>query len=334
MASWALPFAIHKGDMVTDASASACEDQAARPKVIVICGATAVGKTAMGIALAAAVGGEIISADSMQVYRGMDIGTAKPTAEERAAVRHHLIDILDPDEAFDAAQFARLARQLVYELHRRQKVPVIVGGTGLYIKALLRGLFRSDPASPEVRQRLRAEAGAEGPAALHARLAGCDPDTARRIHPNDAVRILRALEVFEVAGRPLSQLQREHQFGDTPFTALKIGLSIEREELYQRIDRRAAAMVAVGLEAEVRSLLVKGYGPELKPMQSIGYSHMVAFIGGSLSREECLRTLKRDTRRFAKRQLTWFRADPQIVWCGPSQYAQVIELTKGFLNPG
>jgi tRNA dimethylallyltransferase len=307
-------------------------DQTARPKVIVICGPTAAGKTAMGIALARAVAGEVISADSMQVYRGMDIGTAKPTVEERAAVRHHLIDILDPDESFDAAQFASLARQLIHELLGRHKVPVIVGGTGLYIKALLRGLFRSDPPSPEVRQRLRAEAEARGSAALHARLAVCDPETARRLHPNDAVRILRALEVFEATGRPLSQLQREHQFGDTPFTALKIGLSIERDELYQRIDRRVAAMVTAGLEAEVRSLLAKGYGPELKPMQSIGYSHMAAFIGGSASREECLRTLRRDTRRFAKRQLTWFRADPQIAWIAPDRPDEVITLARNFLG--
>jgi len=320
--------------MAIDALASACEDQAVRPKVIVVCGPTAVGKTALGIELAAAVGGEIISADSMQVYRGMDIGTAKPTTAERAAVRHHLIDVLDPDESFDAAQFARMGRQVAHELHGRRKVPVIVGGTGLYIKALLAGIFRSGPGAPEVRRRLRAEAEAQGLAALHARLGACDPETARRIHPNDAVRILRALEVFEAAGRPLSQLQREHRFRDTPFTALKIGLSTEREELYQRIDRRVEAMVAAGLEAEVRSLLEKGYGPELKPMQSIGYSHMAALIDGSVSRQECLRTLKRDTRRFAKRQLTWFRADPQIIWFAPGQSGEVIELTRGFLGPG
>jgi tRNA dimethylallyltransferase len=318
--------------MVTGALAPDCEDQAPRPKVVVICGPTAVGKTALGIQLADAVGGEIISADSMQVYRGMDIGTAKPTPEERAAVRHHLIDILDPDGSFDAAQFARLGRQVVQELHRRRKAPVIVGGTGLYIKALLAGLFRSDRGAPGVRQRLRAEADAKGAAALHARLAACDPDTARRIHPNDTARIVRALEVFEATGRPLSQLQREHRFGDTPFTALKIGLSIEREGLYQRIDRRVETMVAAGLEAEVRSLLAQGYGPELKSMQSIGYSHMAAFIGGSVDWEECLRTLKRDTRRFAKRQLTWFRADPQIAWFAPDQSDEAIALARGFLD--
>jgi tRNA dimethylallyltransferase len=318
--------------MANDTSASAFEDQAGRPKVIVICGPTAVGKTAAGIRLAAAVGGEIISADSMQVYRGMDIGTAKPSAAERTAVRHHLIDILDPDESFDAAQFARMGREIVRGLHRRRKVPVIVGGTGLYIKALLAGLFRSDAGVLEVRRRLRAEAGAHGLAALHARLAACDPAAARRIHPNDAVRILRALEVFEATGRPLSQLQREHRFGDTPFAALKVGLSVERKDLYQRIDRRVEAMVAAGLEAEVRTLIAKGYGPELKSMQSIGYSHMTAFIGGSVSREECLRTLKRDTRRFAKRQLTWFRADLQIAWIAPDRFDDAIALAKDFLG--
>jgi tRNA dimethylallyltransferase len=318
--------------MAVDPSQSAAEDQAGRPRVIVVCGPTAAGKTVMGIELAHAVGGEIISADSMQVYRGMDIGTAKPTPEERAAVRHHLIDILDPDGSFDAAQFARLGRQAIHDLHGCRKVPVVVGGTGLYIKALLAGLFRSDPGAPDVRRRLRSEVEAQGPGALHERLAACDPDTAGRIHPNDAVRILRALEVFETTGRPLSQLQREHRFGDAPFAALKIGLSIEREELYRRIDHRVDAMVAAGLEAEVRSLLAKGYGPELRSMQSIGYSHMAGFIGGLMSREECLRTLKRDTRRFAKRQLTWFRADPQIVWLAHDQFGEAIALAKSFLS--
>lgn len=306
--------------------------ESGKPCVIVICGPTAVGKTAAGIELARAVGGEIISADSMQVYRHMDIGTAKPTAAEQAAVRHHLIDIVDPDEPFDAATYAVLGRQAAAEVSRRGLTPVVVGGTGLYIKALLSGLFRTDARDPAVRSRLRAEAESLGPAALHARLAQCDPQTAARLHPNDTVRILRALEVFEVTGRPISELQREHRFADTPFRALTIGLSMERAALYRRIDRRVEAMVAAGLEEEVRRLLAKGYGPGLRPMQSIGYSHMAAFIAGSLSREECLRTLQRDTRRFAKRQWTWFRAYPDIAWLSPEQPREIIQLAKTFLH--
>ncbi len=303
-----------------------------KPALIVICGPTAVGKTAAGIALARAVGGEIISADSMQVYRHMDIGTAKPTAAEQAAVRHHLIDIVDPDAPFDAAAYAALGRRAAAELHRRGVVPVVVGGTGLYIKALLGGLFRSDARDPSVRRRLRAEAESFGPAALHARLAQCDPQSAARLHPNDALRVLRALEVFEVTGRPISELQQEHRFADTPFRALTIGLALEREALYRRIDRRVEAMMAAGLEEEVRRLLARGYGPELRPMQSIGYSHLAAFIAGAVSREECLRTLQRDTRRFAKRQMTWFRAYPQIVWLSPEQHREMIRLARDFLR--
>jgi tRNA dimethylallyltransferase len=303
-----------------------------KPRIIVVCGPTAVGKTTAGIELARAIGGEIISADSMQVYRRLDIGTAKPTAAEQAAVRHHLIDVVDPDEPFDAATYKALGRQAIAELTRRGQTPIVVGGTGLYIKALLSGLFRSDARDPRVRNRLRAEAQALGPEAFHARLKQCDPQTAARLHPNDAIRILRALEVFEVTGRPISELQREHRFRDTPFRTLKLGLSIEREALYRRIDQRVQAMVDTGLQAEVRSLLEKGYGPELKPMQSIGYSHMIAFISGALSWEECIRTLKRDTRRFAKRQLTWFRADPEIVWPAADRSEELVRLSKEFLN--
>jgi tRNA dimethylallyltransferase len=300
--------------------------------VIVICGPTAVGKTAAGIHVARALGGEIVSADSMQVYRYMDIGTAKPTAAEQSAVRHHLIDIVDPDEHFDAATYSVWGRQAVTDLIRRGKTPVVVGGTGLYIKALLYGLFRSDARDTVVRARLRGEAEACGAPALHARLSRYDPQTAGRLHPNDAVRILRALEVFEATGRPISELQREHRFGDAPFRALTIGLSLERETLYERIDRRVEAMIAAGLENEVRTLLDKGFGPQLKSMQSIGYSHMTAFIAGAVSREECLRTFQRDTRRFAKRQLTWFRAYPEIRWASPEHPEELIQLASEFLG--
>ena len=229
-----------------------------KPRVIVICGPTATGKTAAGIALARALGGEIISADSMQVYRRMDIGTAKPTAAERAAVAHHLIDVVDPDEPFDAARYAAQARAEVLALHRRGAVPVIVGGTGLYIKALLHGLFRSDAGDPAVRRRLAAEAETGGIRELHARLAACDPESARRLHPNDTARILRALEVFEVTGRSISGFHREHRFAEAPFDALQIGLHLDRDVLYERIDCRVDAMLAAGLEDEVRGLLCRG----------------------------------------------------------------------------
>ncbi|MCU0562077.1 MAG: tRNA (adenosine(37)-N6)-dimethylallyltransferase MiaA [Desulfobacterales bacterium] len=305
---------------------------AGKPKVIVVCGPTAAGKTAVGIELAAALGGEIISADSMQVYRYMDVGTAKPTAAERAAAAHHLIDVVDPDEPFDAARYAVLARETVAALHRRGKVPLVVGGTGLYIKSLLHGLFRCAAGDPAVRLRLAAEARSEGTPALHARLAACDPQTASRLHPNDTARVVRALEVFEVAGRPISAFQRAHRFADDPFDALLIGLEMERERLYERIDRRVDAMLAAGLEEEVRGLLARGYGPDLKSMQSIGYSHLSALLAGRIDRPETVRTLKRDTRRFAKRQLTWFRATPGVLWLPPHRTGAMLQRCRAFLS--
>jgi tRNA dimethylallyltransferase len=303
-----------------------------RPRLVVICGPTAAGKTGVGIAVARALNGEVISADSMQVYRGMDIGTAKPTPAERAAAPHHLIDVADPDEPFDAARFTRLARPLAHELAAAGKVPVVVGGTGLYIKALLGGLFRAPAVDPGLRRQLASEADALGAPALHARLQAVDPETAGRLHPNDRMRILRALEVHAAAGRPLSALQREHRFRDAPFAALKVGLALGRDLLYERIDRRVDAMVAAGLEEEVRGLLARGYGPGLLSMQSIGYSHMAAFIAGALDRPECLRTLKRDTRRFAKRQMTWFRADPEVVWLEPGRIEEILARAAAFLD--
>jgi tRNA dimethylallyltransferase len=262
----------------------------------------------------------------------MDIGTAKPTTVERAAVRHHLIDIADPDELFDAASFARLGREIVRELHRHGKTAVVAGGTGLYIKALLRGLVPGAPADPALRRQMRAEAQALGAQTLHARLARCDPETAARVHPNDTFRILRALEVFALTGRPISRLHREHRFGDAPFRALLIGLGLDRAALYARIDRRVDAMMEAGLVDEVRGLAARGYGPELKSMQSIGYSHVLAFLAGRLTREECVRTLKRDTRRFAKRQLTWLRAQTDLVWAAPEPADEVIRLAEAFIE--
>jgi tRNA dimethylallyltransferase len=301
-------------------------------RLVVICGATATGKTAAAIDLAGQINGEIVNADSVQVYRFMDVGAAKPTAAEKARVRHHLVDVVDPDEVFDAAAFARLGRRAVADIAARGKVPVVAGGTGLYIKALLGGLARRAASDPAVRQRLQRELAENGPAALHARLARIDPPTAARVHPNDAVRIVRALEVFEVTGQPLSAHHRDHRFTDAPFAAFVIGLDVPREVLYARIDQRVEAMVARGLEDEVRRLLARGYGPELKPMQSLGYRHMAALIAGRTDRQEAVRTLKRDTRRFAKRQLTWFRANRQIRWVAPPDIPLLLPEIEAFLQ--
>jgi len=301
-----------------------------KPKVIVICGPTGIGKTAVGIQLAENFGGEIISADSMQIYRYMNIGTAKPTAAEQNRIVHHLIDIVDPDKEFDAVRFAKMARQKVIQLHHRGVMPLVVGGTGLYIKALLQGLFQSNPADPKIRERLMKEATENGSSRLHDRLKQVDPAAAERLHPNDAYRIVRALETIESTGRSISGHHQDHGFADEPFHALKICLQMERQKLYDRIDRRGDLMIEAGFVDEVQRLLGKGYTADLKSMQSIGYRHMVDVIEGRLSRDEGLRTLKRDTRRYAKRQFTWFGADREIHWYEPGQLNDIIRLTEGF----
>jgi tRNA dimethylallyltransferase len=303
-----------------------------KPKVIVICGPTGVGKTAVGIQLAEKLDGEIISADSMQIYRYMDIGTAKPTADEQTRIIHHLIDIVDPDEDFDAVRFAKMAREKVMQLYQRGVTPLVVGGTGLYIKALLQGLFQSNPVDPEIRERLKKEAAEFGSSALYERLKQVDPDTADRLHPNDSYRITRALETIESTGRSISEHQQEHGFTDEPFNALKICLQVDRQTLYDRIDQRVDLMIEAGFVDEVKKLLGMGYSADLKSMQSIGYRQMVEFIGGRLSWDECVRTLKRDTRRFAKRQFTWFGADHQIKWYEPDQLDEIVRLVEGFLE--
>ena len=303
-----------------------------KPPVLVICGPTGIGKTTAAVAAAEAFGGEIISADSMQVYRFMDIGTAKPTVEERARAPHHLIDIVDPVEDFDAALFSRAARAVAIAMDRRSAVPIVAGGTGLYIKAMLYGLFRAKPPDPLTRQRLRQEADEVGSEALHRRLAGIDTKAAGRIHPHDTFRIIRALETAAATGEPITNHHRRHGFRESPFRILKIGLDMDRQALYDRIDRRVDTMIDTGLLDEVRGLLSRGYGEDLKSMQSLGYRHMVDFTAGRLTWEEAVRTLKRDTRRFAKRQLTWFRADKEIVWSAPDDFSALFPKIDAFLH--
>jgi tRNA dimethylallyltransferase len=284
------------------------------PPVIVLCGPTGAGKTAHAIELAEAFGGQIVGADSMQIYRHMDIGTAKPTIAERQQVPHFMIDIVDPDEEFSAGQYGRMAGEVLDRLHGVGILPFLVGGTGLYIKACLKGLFREGPADSRILKELNDEAAGKGAAAMYERLRACDPESAGRINPNDVFRIVRALELFAVTGRPASEHIRSHGFSDQRYNALKICLYPEREEMYRAIDARVDAMLEAGFADEVQGLLDRGYGPELKSMQSIGYRHMTAYLLGKITREEMADTMKRDTRRYAKRQLTWFRGDPEVVW--------------------
>ena len=304
------------------------------PRVIVVCGPTGIGKTRTAIDLARRFEGQIVGADSMQIYRTMDIGTAKPTTEEQARVKHHMVDIVDPDVPYDAARYAREAGEVVQAVHQGGLVPVVAGGTGLYIKALLYGLFDSRPPDPEYRRQLEQSAEAHGTAHLHARLSARDPAAAADIHVNDRFRIIRALETFQATGRPISALQQEHRFARPRFAAFKIGLTIPRPALYARIDRRVDQMVAEGLLEEVRRLLARGYHAGLKSMQSIGYRHMVDYLQNGVDWEETLRLLKRDTRRYAKRQFTWFRADPEIVWTAPDEVDALVPAVATFLATG
>ncbi|MGD2012334.1 MAG: tRNA (adenosine(37)-N6)-dimethylallyltransferase MiaA [Desulfobacterales bacterium] len=303
-----------------------------KPKIIVICGPTGIGKTAVGIKLAERLGGEIISADSMQIYRQMDIGTAKPTPAEQAQIVHHMIDIVEPDEDYDAVQFSKQAGERVAEIASRGLKPFVVGGTGLYIKGLIHGLFQTEPVDPKLRNRLKQELEQVGSSGLHGRLAQIDPNTAVRLHPNDSYRIIRALETIESSGKSISEHHQHHGFENERFNAFKIGLRIDREKLHERIDQRVDLMIEAGLVEEVKKLLAMGYPAELKSMQSIGYRHVVGFLNGHLPWAECLRTLKRDTRRFAKRQFTWFGADPQIKWYQPEQLDQIFDAVERFWN--
>ncbi|MEW6079261.1 MAG: tRNA (adenosine(37)-N6)-dimethylallyltransferase MiaA [Thermodesulfobacteriota bacterium] len=309
------------------------KENANLPPVIVLCGPTGVGKTAYAIELARAFGGQIVGADSMQIYRHMDIGTAKPTVQERQQVPHFMIDIVDPDEEFSAGQYGRMAGEVLAGMHKAGILPFLVGGTGLYIKACLRGLFREGPADGRVLNELKDEAAEKGAAAMYERLRSCDPESAERINPNDVFRIVRALELFAVTGRPASEHIRSHGFSEQRYNALKICLYPEREEMYQAIDTRVDAMLAAGFAEEVKGLLDRGYGPELKSMQSIGYRHMVAYLLGKTSRQEMVETMKRDTRRYAKRQLTWFRGDSEVVWVRKEEgLDRMFGLVKAFID--
>jgi tRNA dimethylallyltransferase len=299
------------------------------PKVAVLVGPTAVGKTAVALDLAEALNAEIVNADSMQVYRELDIGTAKPTPEERARVPHHLVDVADPDEAYDAARYAREGREVIAGLRQRGVRPLVAGGTGLYIKALLAGLFYQEDAVHQVRPRLSRELAEQGLPTLYARLESLDPATARRLAPGDTYRILRALEVVEATGRPLSELHAAHGFQDRPYDTLTVGLDLPREELYRRIETRVDLMIAQGWLEEVRELL-RRYSPEIKSLQALGYRHLVAVAQGSLTLAEAVELTKTETRRYAKRQLTWFRADPAVHWFTPDQGEEIFSLVQDF----
>lgn len=285
----------------------------ARPALVVV-GPTASGKTSLAIQLAETFAGEIISADSMQIYRGMEIGTAAPTHAEQARVPHHLIGILEPSEPFSAGEFSGRAQTLIDEIRRRDHLPVIVGGSGLYVRAVIDGLHSGPTRDPELRKLLGDEAETRGLAVLFERLTKVDAAYAAQIGPNDLRRIVRALEVYELTGRPYSEHHEEHQASLDPMPSVWLGIDVPRPALYQRIDERVDAMIEAGFESEVKRLVDAGYTEHLERIRTLGYVEFLAYFRGEQTRDEAIEHMKQNTRRFAKRQLTWFRAEKRIQW--------------------
>ncbi|MFC5467660.1 tRNA (adenosine(37)-N6)-dimethylallyltransferase MiaA [Cohnella suwonensis] len=288
-----------------------------RPPLLVLVGPTAVGKTALSLKLAKALNAEVISGDSMQVYKRMDIGTAKLLPDDREGVPHHLIDIREPEYPFSVSEFQQLCGEAIADIHGRGKLPFIVGGTGLYVESVCYGFRFQDIGSDErFREEMRAFAQSEGAQALHDRLNAVDPVTAAKLHPNDEGRIIRALEVFRLTGIPLSDSQDQSRGDDkaSPYRLCIIGLTMDREELYRRIDARVDGMLEEGLVEEVSSLLRDGVPREAVAMRGLGYKEIAAYLAGETDYDEAVRLLKRDTRHFAKRQLSWFRHMKGLEW--------------------
>ncbi len=325
-------FSNHKLRNLIEASTSS------RPLVVLV-GPTAIGKSRIAIDVAQTLGTEVLTADSTQVYRGMNIGTDTPSEEERQGIPHRLIDLVEPDEPFNAGEFRRRALPEISRLHDKGLLPLVVGGTGLYVRALLHGLWSGPPSDHVLRGQLADEARVRGGESMYQELGRVDPVTARRLHPRDTVKVLRALEVYRQTGTPLSEAHAQHGQADTPFRALVLGLTMERAALYQRIDRRVDVELAKGLVEETRALLAEGYSRGLVSMKSLGYRQMAGYLEGDYSFAEAVRRLKRDTRHFAKRQMTWFRKEPGLAWVEihadesvRSVSRRILSLIEGFVH--
>lgn len=285
-----------------------------RPLVI-LTGPTAVGKTALSIALAKAIGGEIISADSMQVYRYMDIGSAKITPEEMEGIPHYLIDVLEPDQEFNVVVFQELAKQAAAEIYSRGHIPIVAGGTGFYIQALVYDIdFTENDEDTAFRRTLEEQAKREGAEALYERLRAVDPESCESIHAHNIKRVIRAIEFYEKTGKKISEHNREQRQNDSPYNFAYFVLNDDRERIYERINVRVDLMMAQGLVEEVRALRESGCRKEMVSMQGLGYKELLSYLEGETSMEEAVYLIKRDTRHFAKRQLTWFRREKEVIW--------------------
>lgn len=301
--------------------------------LIILTGPTSVGKTSLSIKLAKAVNGEIISADSMQVYKEMDIGTAKITKEEMDGVPHHLIDVLSPAEEFNIVKFKQLAKEAMDNILSRGRMPILVGGTGFYIQSLVYDIdFAENDGSKEIRIRLEKEAKEKGAQYMHDCLAKVDPKSAKDIHANNVKKVIRALEFFEQTGEPISKHNEEERQKDSPYNFAYFVLNQDRKLLYERIDQRVDIMLAHGLVSEVEKLKQKGYDKTLVSMQGLGYKEILDYLDGKTTLEEAVYILKRDTRHFAKRQLTWFRREKEVIWLDKGAFASEDGILKYMLE--
>ena len=306
------------------------------PPVVVVTGPTGSGKSALAIELAVRFSGEILNADSMQVFRYMDIGTAKPSVAERGIVPHHLFDVADPDEPYSAGRYANEARAAAASIHARGHCVFLTGGTGLYIRAFMDGLIQTDNVDPGLRKRLEDEQARDAeegdPTKMHRRLSEFDSEAAAKIHPNDVRRTVRALEILEHSGEKPSQIRQDHGFQDRPFRVLHLAIDPGRDALNERIERRAEAMIEAGLLREVRDLRERGYAADLRPMQAIGYRHIQPVVDGADTLANALESMKTDTRRFARRQRTWIRPLPDVHWHDPADANGIFERVGAFLE--
>jgi tRNA dimethylallyltransferase len=290
------------------------ETQVRFKPVVVIVGPTAVGKSRVAVEVAKAFETEVLTADSRQVYRGMDVGTDKPSTQERQAVAHRLIDLVDPDEQFNAGLYRRQAVDEIERLYQDCRLPLVVGGTGLYVRTLLKGLCDAPQADPIVRAALQQEAKDQGYDRLYARLVDVDPVAAARLHPRDESKVIRALEVYQLSGRRMSEFQEKHGFAERPYSALVVGLNRDRDALYRRIEERIDWQLAHGLIEETQQLLAQGSQRNSAAMKGLGYRQVAGHLAGEYDVAEMVRRFKRDTRHFSKRQMTWFRKEPGIQW--------------------
>jgi tRNA dimethylallyltransferase len=285
-----------------------------KPRLLVILGPTAIGKSSFAIEIAKRINGEILSADSLQVYRYLDIGTAKPSKEEQTQVAHHLIDIIDPDKEFNAGLFREYANSVISKLAKNRAKLIVVGGTYLYVRVLLHGLIAGAASNKEIRDRLRVLKSSFGVGYFYEKLKSLDPESALRIHSNDYVRIERALESYYVTGERISNLQKNHGFRNNEYSYQKIGLYDERDAIRKRIEDRLDSMIKNGFVEEVEAIRSMGFIPTLKPLQSIGYKHINQYLDQHISLKTAVELIKRDTKRLAKRQMTWLRRDKEINW--------------------